>query len=838
MGIFDKIAEIGKKVVNKVKDWLDSFGVEKPTLAVGTSVEAIKELSNINKIQKEAAQLFNEPVKEERNKKLAEAKEKVVAAVKTATKKIKEAGEFVGKRLKEGALPVKITPEVQKKVSEAISKLPGWSWIENEPIGKKIVKGALSISGMRGISRALLHYDPVEEREIRPEEVSGWDLFDAYTLPVMVPFKPVKIGKYGTLITRGIEPEKIPKLLPKIENWLFKEGGLQKFIDEMVKIGKEGYATALSKMPKENVVKAFLHTPEAFHLLPDEHLAPLVKTLYEFAPVNKFIKEITKIKGPEAGAKALKDAIIEFGNGIPKISYALLQRDAIVPTLEGAKLGKFVKADGPTLQAMAKYWGEEVAKYFIKKPKRLIEIDPSAWEYIVRGFEATPEGKELLKVLRKEWVKEVTKVVKPAKTLFKYGTISALSTVGAMYIAFQHVDMMTGFRKSGIFPKDLADKWNDIWFNIAKPALDTFKSYRYLKCEEIDVNAFKRALERCKEASDKLADMVAWFKAHPLSDDMVSAIKVYFQKLLGIRMERINEETALVLENIWKAYDEDVVAILNIVKSKCPKLFGITSGLEPEEPTYKSEFDEEYAKKFGDIIVEAYVDNNPIKATVWLDGELQTFEEDVVSGNKTPMRISYVEPGKHTIKVWADGFLPKEETKEIKAGEEVLFKFNLEREPPEEEEPEDLVKGRILIRSDPPGAKIYLNGEYQWAETPHLFSLKPGKYVLDLELYGYVFEPYDFEIKAGDDLEPEPFKLTPIEELLPPEEVKKPTAWRYDIISYPEGAKISVDDSFTGKYTPDYVLLEPEATYKITLTKPGYEPFEVEITTEPFPEEV
>lgn len=69
------------------------------------------------------------------------------------------------------------------------------------------------------------------------------------------------------------------------------------------------------------------------------------------------------------------------------------------------------------------------------------------------------------------------------------------------------------------------------------------------------------------------------------------------------------------------------------------------------------------------------------------------------------------------------------------------------------------------------------------------------------------------------------------QEIFEEEEPEKRTVPRIDITSTPSGAKISVDGSFTGKWTPDFVLLEP-GTYEVTLDKSRFKTWRGIITLE------
>ena len=99
-----------------------------------------------------------------------------------------------------------------------------------------------------------------------------------------------------------------------------------------------------------------------------------------------------------------------------------------------------------------------------------------------------------------------------------------------------------------------------------------------------------------------------------------------------------------------------------------------------------------------------------------------------------------------------------------------------------------------------------------------------------------------FELSILEAIEPEkPFIPVPIE--IPLEPVKPPSivpnAWEYTITARDSttgailNAKIIVNGIFSGKYTTNTIILEPEAEYLLRLEAFGFQPGEVVITTDP-----
>ncbi len=182
--------------------------------------------------------------------------------------------------------------------------------------------------------------------------------------------------------------------------------------------------------------------------------------------------------------------------------------------------------------------------------------------------------------------------------------------------------------------------------------------------------------------------------------------------------------------------------------------------------------------------------------------------------------------------------------------------------PPGEEVPDPTKtpepgKSFITIDSNPRGANIWIDGKSMFTVTPFAHLLDSGQHNIQLQLFRYeptfetvTLEPDKSVIKTYSltplaPVEPEkPFLPVPIDVPLERPEVPviKPNAWEYTITARDAetnqilNAKIIIDGIFTGDYTTNTVILEPEATYLLRLEAFGYEPGEVSIITESLPD--
>lgn len=123
--------------------------------------------------------------------------------------------------------------------------------------------------------------------------------------------------------------------------------------------------------------------------------------------------------------------------------------------------------------------------------------------------------------------------------------------------------------------------------------------------------------------------------------------------------------------------------------------------------------------------------------------------------------------------------------------------------------------GSLVVTSDPPGARVYLDGVYK-GTTTYAYKFDPGHYVLKLTYPGY--QSYETTIALISN------EVTSIDVEL----VKIPTTGTLTVSSTPSGAKVYIDGSYKGN-TPYSDTLSP-GTYDIKVTMTGYNDHETTAT--------
>lgn len=126
----------------------------------------------------------------------------------------------------------------------------------------------------------------------------------------------------------------------------------------------------------------------------------------------------------------------------------------------------------------------------------------------------------------------------------------------------------------------------------------------------------------------------------------------------------------------------------------------------------------EVAVRVGELAVSS----DPSGAAVYLDGK---------EVGKTPLALSKVRLGRHQIRVQREGHENWEREVEIEGGRKVEVYAQLKS-----------VEGGLEIRSEPNGAKVWVNGR-EMGLTPLVMSAKAGQYLVRVFREGYeVYEEW------------------------------------------------------------------------------------------------
>ena len=122
------------------------------------------------------------------------------------------------------------------------------------------------------------------------------------------------------------------------------------------------------------------------------------------------------------------------------------------------------------------------------------------------------------------------------------------------------------------------------------------------------------------------------------------------------------------------------------------------------------------------------METNPDEATVTIDD---------ISGFtcRTPCKLT-LGTGRHSLKIERDGYRPQ--FRSVNVPEQSTLSTTLDRR-----------TGTVMVRSNPPGALILVNGKEWSSQTPTMMTLPAGKYKLEFRKEGYHNEESNIEVRDG-----------------------------------------------------------------------------------------
>lgn len=146
----------------------------------------------------------------------------------------------------------------------------------------------------------------------------------------------------------------------------------------------------------------------------------------------------------------------------------------------------------------------------------------------------------------------------------------------------------------------------------------------------------------------------------------------------------------------------------------------------------------------------------------------------------------------------------------------------------------------LVVKSDPPGASVYVDGRDMSTKTPAQISVDKGQHVVLVRLSGYLDETMSAQFSLGQS-----YNFAPtLRQLGSVDSIKtvggkmsrlfggksgQPGQATLSIRTQPKGAEIAVNQHMLDKTSPVDVMLDP-GTYVIDITLSGYAPVRKIIT--------
>ena len=215
------------------------------------------------------------------------------------------------------------------------------------------------------------------------------------------------------------------------------------------------------------------------------------------------------------------------------------------------------------------------------------------------------------------------------------------------------------------------------------------------------------------------------------------------------------------------------------------------------------------------------IDSTPQGAEVQIDGAND-------ASWVTPFALTNVQPGQHTITVSKAGYSSDTRTVKITAGNRTTEQIHLAQ-----------LMATLVVKSDPSGASVYVDGRDMNTKTPAQVSVDKGQHVVLVRLSGYLDETMNGQFAVN-----QTYSFSPtLRQLGNVDSIKtvggkmsrlfggkaQPGQATVSIRTQPKGAQIAVNQHMLDKTSPVDVALDP-GSYVIDITLTGYAPVRKIIT--------
>jgi eukaryotic-like serine/threonine-protein kinase len=216
------------------------------------------------------------------------------------------------------------------------------------------------------------------------------------------------------------------------------------------------------------------------------------------------------------------------------------------------------------------------------------------------------------------------------------------------------------------------------------------------------------------------------------------------------------------------------------------------------------------------------VDSTPQGALVQIDGASDP-------SWVTPFVITNMQPGQHSITTSKSGYVTDTRTINVASSYRASASIRLSQ-----------LMATLLVKSDPPGASVYVDSRDTGVKTPAQISLDKGQHFVLVRMSGYLDETMSQQFVVG-----QTFNFTPtlralgnvdniktvnkISKLFGGGKAAQNGQATVTIHTQPRGAQIAVNRHMLDKTSPVDVLLDP-GNYEVDITLSGYAPVHKVVT--------
>ena len=196
----------------------------------------------------------------------------------------------------------------------------------------------------------------------------------------------------------------------------------------------------------------------------------------------------------------------------------------------------------------------------------------------------------------------------------------------------------------------------------------------------------------------------------------------------------------------------------------------------------------------------------------------------------TPLTVSALQPGKHSVTVTKTGYSSDARTVDVASGSKSTLVIHLAQ-----------LMATLSVKSDPAGSNIYVDGRDTGKTTPAQVSVDKGQHTVLVRRMGYIDETTSAQFVAGQTVawSPSLRALGNVDNIRTVGKVKKlfggkggdPGQVAVSIHTQPKGAQIAINQRMLDKGSPVEVMLDP-GSYIIDISLTGYTPIHKIITVD------
>jgi serine/threonine protein kinase len=223
------------------------------------------------------------------------------------------------------------------------------------------------------------------------------------------------------------------------------------------------------------------------------------------------------------------------------------------------------------------------------------------------------------------------------------------------------------------------------------------------------------------------------------------------------------------------------------------------------------------------VLGQLAIDSTPQGAQVQVDGQSDP-------SWVTPFALGNLFPGQHSITVSKAGYSTDTRSVDVTSGNRVSAMVHLNQ-----------LLSTLVVKSEPAGANIYIDGKDAGAKTPAQVSVNKGQHVVLVRMSGYIDETMSAQFVLGQtfNFSPTLRALGNVDSIKTVGKMSKlfgggkgdPGQATLSIHTQPKGAQVSVNQHMLDKNSPVDVLIDP-GNYVVDITMTGYAPIHKVITAD------